>query len=400
VHEAEEREQRVVSKRRRIGVWALIVGATIIAFVATLSMWVNRQLLDNDTWTSTSKQLIQDPEVQQSLSVYLVNQLYQNVDVAAALQERLPPSLDSLAAPFAAALHEPAATAVGFALQRPRVQQLWINALGNTHQKLVNVLENKTGDGITTGNGVVTLQLGALVQRTAAELGLPGDVAARIPPGAGTIEVMNSSNLSAAQAGVQAVRIFGRWLLVLVIVMYVLAAYLARGARRITIRRIGWALVLLGLLLVVTRKIVGNYVVDTITSPAYHGTGHRVWAIGTAVLGQIGWASVLYGLWLVLAMVLAGGTSYARATRRTISPVLIERQGVAWGAAAGVLLLLILWGGTHALRTWWGVALVAILLAAGLAALRRQVLEEREEQAPHQETDTPEFDPSGKLALR
>jgi hypothetical protein len=389
-----------VSRRRRIGVWALIVGATVIAFVATLSMWVNRQLLDNDTWTSTSTQLIQDPEVQQSLSVYLVNQLYQNVDVAAALQERLPPSLDSLAAPFAAALHEPATTAVGFALQRPRVQQLWINATSNTHQKLVNVLENKTGDGITAGNGEVTLQLGALVQRTAAELGLPGDVAARIPPEAGTIKVMSSSNLSAAQTGVQAVRIFGRWLLVLVIAMYVLAAYLARGARRIAIRRVGWALVLLGLLLVVTRKIVGNYVVEAITSPAYHGTGHRVWAIGTAVLGQIGWASVFYGLALVLAMVLAGGTRAARATRRTISPILIERQGVAWGAAAGLLLLLVLWGGTHALRTWWGVALVAILLAAGLAALRRQVMEERDQRELHQERDTPEFDPAGKLALR
>jgi hypothetical protein len=397
VQQAEERKQRVVSRRRRIGVWALIVAATVIAFVATLAMWVNRQLLDNDTWTATSKQLIQDPEVQQSLSVYLVNQLYQNVDVAAALQERLPPSLDSLAAPFAAALHEPATTAVGFALQRPRVQQLWINATGNTHQKLVNVLENKTGDGITTGNGEVTLQLGALVQRTAAELGLPGDVAARIPPEAGTIEVMSSSNLSAAQAGVQAIRIFSRWLLVLVIGMYVLAAYLARGARRIAIRRVGWALVLLGLVLVVTRKILGNYIVETITAPAYNSTGHRVWAIGTAVLGQIGWASVFYGLALVLAMVLAGGTRPARATRRTISPILIERQGVAWGAAAGLLLLLVLWGGTHALRTWWGVALVAILLAAGLAALRRQVIDERD---PDRERDTSEFDPAGKLALR
>jgi hypothetical protein len=400
VREAEEREQRVVSKRRRIGVWALIVGATVIAFVATLSMWVNRQVLDNSTWRSTSKDLIQDPAVQQSLSVYLVDQLYENVDVAAALQERLPPSFDSLAAPFAAALHEPASTAVAAALRRPRIQQLWISSLGSTHQKLVNVLEDKTGDGITTGNGVVTLQLGALVQRTADELGLPADVAARIPPEAGTIEVMSSSNLSAAQTGVQVVRIFGRWLIVLVLAMYVLAVYLARGNRRIAIRRIGWALVALGLAVLVTRKIVGNYVVDSVTSPAYRGTGHHVWSITTEVLGQIGWASVIYGISLVVAMVLAGGTSYAHATRRTISPVLIERQGVAWGAAGGFLLLLVLWGGTHALRTWWGVALVGILLAAGLAALRRQVIEERDERAPPQESDTQEFDPSTNLALR
>jgi hypothetical protein len=400
VRQAEEREQRVVTKRRRIGIWALIVVATIIGFVATLSMWVNRQLLDNDAWTKTSQQLIQDPEVQQSLSVYLVNQLYQNVDVAAALQERLPPSLDSLAAPFAAALHEPAATAVGFALERPRVQQLWINSTSTTHEKLVNVLENKTGEGITSGEGVVTLQLGALVQRTAAELGLPGDVAARIPPEAGTIEVMSSENLSAAQGAVQAIHVLSRWLLVLVFGMYILAAYLAHGARRVTIRRVGWALVLLGLALLVTRKVVGNYVVDAITAPAYNGTGHHVWAISTVILGQIGWASVLYGLSLVVAMVLAGGTSFARAARRTVSPVLIERQGVAWGAVGGLLLLLVLWGGTHALRTWWGVTLFAILLAAGLAALRRQVLEEREQLAPQQESDAPKYDAAGKLALR
>lgn len=389
-----------MSKRRRIGVWALIIGATIIAFVATLSMWVNRQLLDNKSWTSTSQQLIQDPAVQQSLSVYLVNQLYQNVDVAAALQERLPNNLDSLAAPIAAALHEPATTAVNAALQRPRVQQLWINAMSTTHQKLVNVLENKTGEGITTGNGVVTLQLGTLVQRTADELGLPGKVAARIPPEAGTIVVMKSSNLTAAQTGVQAIRVLSRWLLVLVIVMYVLAAYLARDARRITIRRIGWALVAVGLVLVVTRKILGNYIVDAITAPTYRGTAHHVWAIGTATLGQIGWASVFYGLSIVIAMVLAGGTHYARATRRAVSPILIERQAVAWCVMAGVLLLLVLWGGTHALRTWWGVALVAILLATGLAALRRQVIAERDEHEAHDGGETPAFDPASKLALR
>ena len=389
-----------MSKGRRTTVWVLIVLATIIAFVATLSTWVNRQVLDNNTWTSTSKQLIQDPQVQQTLSVYLVNQLYQNVDVAAALRQRLPAGFDSLAAPLSAALREPAATAVAAALQRPRVQNLWVQASQVTHQKLVNVLENKTGEGITTGNGVVTLQLGPLVQRTADELGLPGNVAARIPADAGTIVVMKSSSLGAAQGAVQAIRIASRWLLILVLGMYALAAYLARGERRITIRRIGWAFVTLGLLLVVTRKVAGNYIVDTLTSPTYHGTGHRVWGISTAILGQIGWASVLYGLLIVAAMVLAGGTTYATATRRYAAPVLIDHQAVAWGAAAGALLLAVLWGGTHALRTWWGVVLFAILIAAGLAALRRQVLEEREEPPPRPGSETPEFDPASKLALR
>jgi hypothetical protein len=211
---------------------------------------------------------------------------------------------------------------------------------------------------------------------------------------------MSSSNLKLAQGIVQVVRVFGRWLIVLVLGLYALAAYLARGERRVAIRRVGWALVVVGLGLLVTRKVGGNYVVDAVTTPTYRETGHHVWTTATAVLGEIGWAAVLYGLALVLAMVLAGGTRWARATRHAISPVVIDRQGVAWGVLGGLLLVLVLWGGTHALRTWWGVALIAILLAAGLVALRRQVLEEREEAAPPQEGDEPSYDPAGKLAMR
>jgi hypothetical protein len=38
----------------------------------------------------------------------------------------------------------------------------------------------------------------------------------------------------------------------------------------------------------------------------------------------------------------------------------------------------VLWGGTHALRTWWGIALFAILIAGGMVALLRQLRDELE----------------------
>jgi hypothetical protein len=40
--------------------------------------------------------------------------------------------------------------------------------------------------------------------------------------------------------------------------------------------------------------------------------------------------------------------------------------------AAVAYLLLVLWGPTHALRVWWGILLLAALLAIGIVALRRQ----------------------------
>jgi hypothetical protein len=364
------------SRGRRAGVWALVVVASLLLLVSSLTIWVKRQLLDNHNFTTTSQQVLQDPQVRGALSVYLVNQLYANVDVAAALRQRLPDNLAPLAAPAAAALRQPATSTVGFMLARPRVQQLWVNATSRTHQKLVNVLENKTGYGISTGNGVVTLNLHELLTQLADELGLPGKVAAKVPPDSGTIVLLRSSQLQAAQTGVSAIRVLSVWLLVLVLVLYAVAVWLGRGERRVVLRRIAWAFVLVGVLLLVARKVLGNYVIDALTSPQYRSTGHHVWLIGTEILGQIGAAGILYGLLGLLGVWLAGTTRPARAVRTTIAPVLNERQGIAWGAAGLAFLLLVLWGPTHALRTWWGILLIGGLLAAGVAALRRQTLVE------------------------
>jgi hypothetical protein len=131
-------------------VWILIGLATLLALLSSLTLWVNRQLIDNHGWNNASATLVQDPEVRSALSFYLVNSLYENVDVAAALRQRLPKGLEPLAAPAAAALRGPAVSTVNLMLTRPRVQGLFINASSVAHDKLVKVLENKTGRGIST----------------------------------------------------------------------------------------------------------------------------------------------------------------------------------------------------------------------------------------------------------
>ena len=216
-----------------------------------------------------------EPEVQDALSVFLVNELYDNVDVASGLEERLPENLRPLASPVAAALREPATDGVKRLLEAPRVQQLWIDANAVAHQKLVNVLENKTGNGISTGNGVVTLDLSQLVTEIGTDLGVPASALAKIPPDTGVITVMRSDQLSAAQTAVQAVRVLSTGLLVLVLGLFALAIYLARGERRQTLRNIGFAFVLVGLIVLVVRRVAGNVAVDALTSPQGEPAGRR-----------------------------------------------------------------------------------------------------------------------------
>jgi hypothetical protein len=368
---------------RRTLVWALVGVASLIAVIAVLTTWVNRQMLSNESWTNASEQLIQDPTVQKALSVYIVNELYDNVDVSAQLERKLPPNLDPLAAPLAAALRGPAANGVNQLLARPRVQQLFVNTSSLAHEKLVNVHENTTGHGISTGDGVVTLDLGALVRDLGTELGVSTAALDRLPPDTGVVTVMRSDQLAAAQKGVRLIHALSAWLLVLVFGMYALALYLARGARRETLRTVGWALVLVGLIVLVAKRVVGNYAIGALSSPEYEPPTREAWLIASSILGQIGWAAVLYGACAILGAVIAGPTRAAVGARSRFGPVLNRRPGAAAAVTGTVFLLLVLWGGTHALRTWWGILLLGCLLAAGVVALRNQTLREfPDEDAP------------------
>jgi hypothetical protein len=365
-----------LSRKRRIVIWSLIVVATVIALVGSLTLWVNRQMLDNTAWKNASTKVIQDQQVQSALATYIVNQLYDNVNVAQRLEQTLPPNLDRLAAPLASALRQPAERSTQAIIARPRFQQLFINLSAIAHQKLVNVLENKTGYGISTGNGVVTLNLHAFVTELGKQIGLPAAALAKIPANAGVITLMKSDQLAAAQTGVRLIKVLSAFVLIAVLALYALAIYLARGARRRTLRNVGWAFALVGFLVLFVQREVGNWAVNTLSSPSYKGTVRDVWLIGTAILGQIGIAAILYGIATVIAASLAGPTRAAHKVRGWMAPALNEQAGAVAAVAGGLYLLLIFWGPTHALRMWWGILLFAALIAAGLYALRQQTLVE------------------------
>jgi hypothetical protein len=365
-----------LSRWRRAVIWILIFVASLIAVIGISTLWVKRQVLDDKSWRDASADVIADPDVRNALSIFIVNQLYDNVDVAAGIENRLPEGAKSIASTLAGALRQPATNVVNQLLARPRVQQAFINASSVAHDKLVNVLTNTTGHGITTGSGTVTLDLHQLVTELAQQLGLSGERIAKIPADAGVITLMKSDQLSALQKGVKLIRVLSAWLLIAVLVLYALAIYLARGRRRETLRNIGWAFAIVGLFVLLIRRAIGNYAIDALANPVNQKPAHDVYLIESSILRQIGIATVVYGLIVVAGAVLAGPTRWATSLRRHMAPTINDAQAIAWGALAGLVVLLAAWGPTHALRTWWGVLLFAGLLAAGLVALRHQTLRE------------------------
>jgi hypothetical protein len=365
-----------LSRWRRFAIWTLIVVTSLIAVVGISTLWVKRQVLDNKSFSDASAKVIADPEVRAALSTFLVNELYDNVDVAAAIESKLPEGVKPIAGTLAGALRQPATNAIDQILARPRVQQLFINAVSVAHEKLVNVLENKTGRGISTGEGVVTLDLHELVIELGQQIGLSDEALAKIPADAGVITLMKSDQLSALQKGVKLIHVLSAWLLIAVLLLYALAIWLARGHRRETLRNVGWAFAIVGLFVLLIHRAVGNYAIDALVQPVNKEPAHRVYLIESSILRQIGIATVAYGLIVVVGAVLAGPTRWATSIRRHLAPTLNDSAAIAWGVVAGLVVLLAAWGPTHALRTWWGILLFAGLLALGLVAFRRQTLRE------------------------
>src|SRR3954452_24098220 len=124
-------------RTHRFLVSALLTLATLIGFAGAFAVWVNRQALNTDNWTTTSGKLLADKKVQTALSAYMVNQLFSNVDVASELRKVLPPQPTALAGPAAAGIQELAGRAAPRLLARPRVQDAWVAANLAAHRQLL-----------------------------------------------------------------------------------------------------------------------------------------------------------------------------------------------------------------------------------------------------------------------
>jgi len=372
----------VSQRTRSILAWVLFALGTLVVLVGSLTVWVNRQALDTDSWVDTSTNLLEDDEVRMALSVYIVDQLYASADPQEVLEERLPDNLQGLAGPIAGALRQPAVEGVDRFLQRPRVQDLWETANRVAHEELLAVLENETRGNVTTGEGTVTLNLRTLVVNIGMELGFGDELDARLPEDVGQIEILQSDQLEAAQNGVKAIKWLS-WLVILIaLACYTGAVWLARG-RRGMLRNVGAGLFLVGILLLVIRRLVGNYVVDALSSgESVRDAVGDTWIIGTSLLAEVAWALIIYGLVILLGTWLAGPMRWATRARGAIAPTLRDRPGVAWGVLAALYLLLVLWAPVPALENWPGILLLGALVALGFEAFRRVAIGELEPAAP------------------
>ena len=358
--------------QHRIKVRILLVLASILAFLAIFTSWIDRQALDTNEWVNTSDKLLEDKAISDAVATYAVDELYANVDVSAVIKQRLPQDLQPFSSPVAAGVRQFATQAAQQAIQSPRVQQAWSDANRIAHEQLVSILKGNN-EVVTSQGGKIVLNLRPLVLQLADRIGLKKQLNQKLPPDVGQLQVADSKDLDTARTVVKLIEGLA-WLFTFgSLALFGLAFYLAKGRRTNIVLGYGFGLIAAGLAAIAVRAALKGVFVDSLANTeAANVPAQHAWDIGTSLLQSLATTVVIYGLLFVVAAYLDSPTRSAVGIRRALAPTLRDRPGLVWTAFTAVaLLVLIVWPPPGARQLVLALALIA-LAALGLEALKRK----------------------------
>jgi Short C-terminal domain len=365
-----------MSRGRRRVVRGLVILGSILAFLSVFAIWTERQALNTDDWVSTSGRLLNNQTIRAAVGEYLVDQLYENVDVRKELEDIFPNDAKELAGPAAGGLRQVAGQGAEKALETSTAQELWEEANRTTHEQLLAVLENKK-EAVETDEGNVRLNLGSLLTNLAEQVGIGESLAEKLPPDAAQIEILKSNELKTAQDIAIAIKGLALLLSILTFAAFGAAIYIARDGRWVTVLLSGIGLIAAGFAVVVARHIAGGIVVDQLVKTEnVKPAGEAAWSIGTSLMTSIATTVIVVGLLFLAAGWLASPTNGARATRRYLAPTLRLHPGYVYAGLAVLVCFYFLSGPTQGLRAFLTTLIVAAMAAFGIHELRKQAAEE------------------------
>lgn len=241
----------VVSRKRRVAAWILLIVAVVLTPVTIATRWVNFQVTDEDRFVASLGPLADDPEVQEAVADRVTQLIFDNVDVAELAQDALPDRAAFLAAPLAAGVESFTNEQALKFTQSEQFSELWHQALVVAHQAMDALLTGKDDGAIRVDDGEVVLDLTTVVQGVVDRLSDRGlTFVESLPTSAisGEIVLFQSQALADAQAGVELLNTLSWVLLAVGLASYAGSVVLLGDARRGFVR-VGTGLAVGGLLL-------------------------------------------------------------------------------------------------------------------------------------------------------
>ena len=364
-------QARTTARWRIVTAHVLVVLAAILALPAVVSGYIRWQAFDTNTFQNTASDLIADPTIRNEVAATLVDQLYTNVDVQGALEQRLPADQKALAGPLTAVSRLAADRVAPEVLARPRAQQAFVTAATGAQASINRLLDDRS-KAIKTDGDTVYLDFRPLIDQLGARIAIVGNLESQLPPNAGRVELMKDSQLRNAQRVTSVLKKVGSWFWLVPLLLAAGAIALARGRRRKELRFVAWAAVIVGLLILFTRDRGGSYIVDTLVKDhTVRPAANRAWTILTNLLADSGWTIFGIGVIALFGVWLAGETRSGRGARRAFASI-IGNRAWAFGIVAVLFIGLLWWHPTVQTGNPTKMFVAAIFLAIATEALVRQ----------------------------
>jgi hypothetical protein len=350
----------------------LVVLGSVFAFLSVFGIWIERQALNTDDWVDTSERLIADVKIREAVADYLVDTLYENVDVEEEVEGFLPGDTKDLAGPVSGAVRSFAGTGANEVLQTARARELWRAANRTAHEELIAVLEDEK-EAVSTGEGEVTLNLATLVTNLADEVGFGKSLAEKLPEDAGRVVILKSDELQTAQTIATAIKGLAIVLTLLTFLFFGLAIWLTREGRWVTVLFCGIGLVAAGFAVIVFRSIAGGIIIDQlVVEESVKPAAEEAWGIATSLMVSIATTIIVFGVLFGIAGWLASPTRPANRTRRVLTPFLRDHAVYVYSGLAVLVGIYFLSAPTQGLRSFITALLLAGLAAFGIHELQKQ----------------------------
>jgi hypothetical protein len=367
-----------LSRKRRIGVRALTILAILFAFVGTVAYFAKHTALEESGFKTVSQNMIEDDAIRTQLANTVVDGLYANVDVEAAIADQLPPAQRGLAPVLAGLSRSGAYRAADAALERPRVQEVWIRVTTGAQRQVVRLLDDKKSF-LQTDGGKVVLDLRPIMIQLGDQIAVLGRVGEQLSPSAGKVTIADESQLGTFRTVTKVLRAVADWMWLVAVAIAALAVWLARGRRRIELRALGIGVLAVGLLMLAVRRGAGGYLVDhLVENDGAKPAARDAWSILTQVLVDRAWVWITLGVVTLVGVWFVGDSRRAVQARRAAQPTL-ENPWATYAIAIGALLVLALI--VPLFTRGWAISLALLVLAiVGVEVVRRTALREAQQR--------------------
>ncbi len=314
--------------------WRGVASGILIAVMAlalplaATAAWAQGAVLDTDRFVATAAGLREDPAVQETVVAATTRAIITGIDVETrtrdglegladrlGLPSRTAELLPSLGGPIAHAIEEFVADQVATVVASERFAQLWETSIRGLHGQLLAVLRGDDSAVLGVDEGLLSLQIGVVVDAARDRLLANGfDLARFIPDSQATLPLiqLDPPAVAAARAVYRTLNT-STVLLPAVAILALAGAILIAPGRTRAVRRAGLAAAIAGLAMVLCVHLGTGALASALTGPLQAPGADRVAALLLDGLRTAAWLIVAAGV-LVAAIGLVLG-------RRPAAPV-------------------------------------------------------------------------------